>query len=183
MNVIGFVLLRFYILEGESLWGDYIKFYKLRTYMIMQKKIWMTSFLFKKFFSFFKKFVSSGISLTNIHVPIINGHDNHVTLEAILQAQEMGLDMIILPSHTSHDLQPLDVFCLKLVKTTFEKVRNATMYRNNHMEPYKITLVGWVDQTLEQSLKINKIKSRFKATCIWPFNPKAMDNKTQLSQI
>ncbi len=27
-----------------------------------------------------------------------------------------------------------------------------------------------------------KIKSRFKATCIWPFNPKAMDNMTQLSQ-
>jgi len=51
------------------------------------------------------------------------------------------------------------------------------------MEPYKITLVGWVDQTLKQSLKKIKIKSRFKATCIWPFNPKAMDNKTQLSQI
>ncbi len=118
--------------------------------MIMQKKTWMISFLFKnKFFSFFKKSISSVVSLTDKHVLIIDGHGSHVTLEAILQAQEMGLNMIILPSHTSHDLQPLDVSYLKLVKTTFKKVRIATMFRNKHMEPYKITLVGWVDQTLE----------------------------------
>jgi hypothetical protein len=64
----------------------------------------------------------------------------------------MGLDMIILPSHTSHDLQPLDVSYFKPFKTTFRMVKYATMFRKNHMELDKISLVGWVDKAMEQSL-------------------------------
>ncbi len=60
--------------------------------------------------------------------------------------------MITLPSHTSHDLQPLDVSYFKPLKTTFIKVKYATMFRKNHMTLDKITLVGWVDKALEQSL-------------------------------
>jgi hypothetical protein len=57
--------------------------------------------------------------------------------------------MMTLPSHA---LQPLDVFCFKPFKTTFKKVRDAAMSRSNHTEPDKITLAGWMDQALEQSL-------------------------------
>jgi hypothetical protein len=61
-------------------------------------------FLFKKFLSFLKKYVLGGVSFTNKHLLVLDGHGSHVTLEAISQAQEMGLNMIILPSHTSHAL-------------------------------------------------------------------------------
>ncbi len=33
------------------------------------------------------------------------------------------------------------------------------------------------------TLTKKNIKARFKVTNIWPFNPKAIDNKTQLSKI
>jgi hypothetical protein len=48
-------------------------------------------------------------------------HGSHVNLEAIKQVQQFGLDMITLPSHTSHALQPLDVNCFKPFKITFGK--------------------------------------------------------------
>jgi hypothetical protein len=64
----------------------------------------------------------------------------------------MGLDTITLPSHTSHDLESLDVSCFKPFKITFRKVRNVAMSRNNHMEPNKITLDGRVNKVLKQSL-------------------------------
>jgi len=51
------------------------------------------------------------------------------------------------------------------------------MFRSNDMEPYKITLVGWVDQAFEQWL-VKKIKSRFRNIGIWAFNLNAMDGKT-----
>jgi hypothetical protein len=60
-----------------------------------------------------------------------------------LVMQEMGLDMITLPSHTSHDLEPLVVSCFKPFKTTFKKVKNVAMSKKNHMELDKITLNGW----------------------------------------
>jgi hypothetical protein len=70
---------------------------------------------------------------------------NHVTLEAIEHAKEFRLDMITLPSHTSHALQPLNVFCFKPFKTTFKKVRDVIMFKSKHKELDKITLIGWVD--------------------------------------
>ncbi len=72
-------------------------------------------------------------------------HGSHVTLETIEQAKDFGLNMITLPSRTSHALQPLDMSCFKPFKITFKKVRDVIMFRNNHMEPDKISLVGWVD--------------------------------------
>jgi translation initiation factor IF-3 len=76
---------------------------------------------FQGIFVFFKKSIPNGISLTNRHMFILDGHGSHVTLEAIKQAQEFGLDMIILFSHTSHALQVLDVASFKLFKKKSER--------------------------------------------------------------
>jgi hypothetical protein len=93
--------------------------------MAMQKRNWMTSFLFKEFLTFFKKSILGGVSLTNQHLLVLDGHGNHVALKTIEHAQKFRLYMITLPFHTSHVLQPLDVSCFKPFKTTFRKVRDA----------------------------------------------------------
>jgi hypothetical protein len=87
---------------------------------------------------------------------ILDGHGNHVILKVIEQAKYFGLNMITLPSHTSHALQPLNVFCFKPFKTTFKKVRDAVIFKSNHMELDKITLIRWVDHALKKSLKRKK---------------------------
>jgi hypothetical protein len=83
--------------------------------------------------------------LSKMNLLVLDGHGGHVILKAILKAQEMGLNMITLPSHTSHALQPLNVSCFKPFKTTFRNVRDVAMFGNNHMELDKITLNGWVN--------------------------------------
>jgi hypothetical protein len=95
----------------------------------------------------FKDSIPSGISQTNHHLLVLDGHGSHVTLKALKQAMTFGLNMITLPSHTSHAFQPLNVSCFKPFKTTLKK--NATMARNKYQKPDKITLVGWVDRTLD----------------------------------
>jgi hypothetical protein len=69
--------------------------------MIMQKKKKWLLFVFKKFLFLFKKLIMNGMSLTNWHLLILYGHGSHVTLKAIEQVKEFGLNMITLPSHTS----------------------------------------------------------------------------------
>jgi hypothetical protein len=132
VNVVRTTLTRFYIFRGERSCDDYIQLYKLRTCMAMQSKAWMITSISKKFLSFFKRYILSGISLTNRHLLILDGHGSHVTLEAIKQAKKFGLDMITFPSHTSHAFQPLDAACFKPFKTTFRKERNITMVRRNY---------------------------------------------------
>jgi hypothetical protein len=62
-------------------------------------------FPIQKILYFFKSFVPCGIFLTNCHLLIMDGHGSHVTLEAIEQVQQIGLDIITLFFHTSHVLQ------------------------------------------------------------------------------
>jgi hypothetical protein len=64
----------------------------------------MINFLSKELLFFFRKYVSNGMFLINQQLLILNGHDNHVTLEAIKEVHEFGLKIIILPSHTFHAL-------------------------------------------------------------------------------
>lgn len=64
----------------------------------------MDDFFSLIFFSFFKRFVPSGISRTNCHLLILDWHGFHATLKSIEQTQDFGLVMITLLSPTSHPL-------------------------------------------------------------------------------
>jgi hypothetical protein len=59
------VLHGFYIFKGERLRDDYIIFCKPNICMVMQKRTWMTTFLFKESMAFFNKSIPSGISFNN----------------------------------------------------------------------------------------------------------------------
>jgi len=71
----------------------------------------------------------------------------------------------------------------KPLKTTFRKERDGAMAKNNYLKSNKITLVGWMDKVLDQTLNKRTFILRFWAIGIWPLNLKAMDAKTQLSEI
>jgi hypothetical protein len=116
----------------------------------------MIAFHFKEIFSFFKRSILGGIFLTNKHLVILNGYGAHVTLEAIEQTQTFELDMVTLPSHTSHALQPLYLACFKPFKTAFRKERDTTMINRNYIEPNKLVLEGWVDKTLDETISRKK---------------------------
>jgi hypothetical protein len=110
---------RFYIFNGKRIRDNYIQFYKPKTYMAMQSKAWMTTYLSKDFF--FQEVKVVGISLTNRHLFILDGHGSHDTLKAIEWTKEFGLERITLLSHTSHILPLLDVGCCKPFKITFKR--------------------------------------------------------------
>jgi len=87
--------------------------------------------------------------LIDKHLLILDRHGSHVILEAIEQAYEVRLNMITLPSHILHALQPSDVRCFKPFKFAFRKERYESMFRNNHREPNKVTLASWVDRAFD----------------------------------
>jgi hypothetical protein len=130
---------------------------------------------------FFQRSIPSGISLTNKHLPILDGHGSHVTLETIEQAKEFRLYMINLLSHTSHAFQPLDVVCFKPFKNDFEKERDATMVKRNYKKLDTIILARWANKALDLIFTKKNIMSKFKNTRIWPLNPRSMDSKIDLS--
>ncbi len=46
-----------------------------------------------------------------------------------------------------------------------------------HIEPNKITLVGWVDKTLDKIFFKHNFKFGFKVTRMWYLNPRVVNDK------
>jgi hypothetical protein len=53
------------ITMGERLKDDYIRLYKPNICMVMHKRAWMTTFLFKESMAFFNKSIPSGVSFNS----------------------------------------------------------------------------------------------------------------------
>jgi hypothetical protein len=108
---------------------------------------------------------------------ILDGHNSHVTLEVVQVAMNKGLDIVTLPAHTSHALQPLDVSCFKPFKTAFRQVRDAWTLGNEGKKVEKRDLCEWTARSLEKALTPKNIKSGFRKTGIWPLDQQAVNNK------
>ena len=89
-----------------------------------------------------------------------------------------GLDIVSLPSHTSHALQPLDVSCFKPFKSAFRQIKDCWTLLNKGRKVEKQDLCEWTAQALQKALSSKNIKSGFRKTGIWPLNPDAV--RTQM---
>ena len=127
INADGGSIPNFYILKGTYFLEDYIARCEDGAMMGMQPNAWMTKWLFESWILHFITCLRKGhgLDLTNRHLLILDGHNSHVMLEVVRTAMESGVDIISLPFHTSHPLQPLDVACFRPFKCAFRKQRDA----------------------------------------------------------
>jgi hypothetical protein len=121
----------FYVFKGKRLWRNYIEACEAGATMAMQPRAWMTSFFFAQWISHFVKSVEAmgGVSSVQRHLIILDGHASHVPIQTVKEARRYGIDLLTLPSHSSHAVQPLDVCLFKLFKTAFKAYRDYWNYR------------------------------------------------------
>ena len=71
---------------------------------------------------------------TKHHLLIINDHSSHVTTNVIAFCMQNAIDLLIMPPHCSHLLQPLDVNVFAPLKHTLNKETDAfNQYNSNHI--------------------------------------------------
>ncbi len=118
----------FYTFRGNHFKQNFVAKCELNITMVMQLKAWMIAILFDKWIFHFIVSIQnsrSNLSPTNRHLLILDGHNSHVTLDVVHKVMGVGLNLITLPSHTSHTLQPLDVLGFKPFKIAFRTYRNV----------------------------------------------------------
>jgi hypothetical protein len=86
-------------------------------------------------------------------------------------------DLLTLSSHTSHALQPQDVSCFIPLKGAFCFQCDVWTLKNKSKGASKEILASWVSAALEKALTEKNVKSGFRTTGIFFFNPCAMDEK------
>ena len=137
----------------------------------------MTAFLFSTWISRFISIIREryGISEHYRHLLVLDGHGSHVTLEVVHKAKSARLDIITLPSHTSHRLQPLDFSIFKPFKVAFRACRDRWTMGNKGQAARKEELAEWVAEGLKKTLTSTKIQKGFAATGIWPLQSTTME--------
>ena len=122
INAAQWSILHFFIFKGKKKLRYHISLCSAESTMAMQGKRYLTSYLFSRWMDHFIEQIGENreFFLFNRHLIILDGHKSHVTLEVIQKTKYHGVDVISLPSHISHALQPLDVVCFKSFKTSFK---------------------------------------------------------------
>ena len=101
---------------------------------------------------------------------IMDGHGSHITANVIAYCMEHAIDLLILPPHTSHVLQPLDV-------SVFAPLKRALAVETDQasrLQAGRIPRSEWTSMYIrarEAALRPANIKSGFKATGLCPLSP------------
>ncbi|KAI5071644.1 hypothetical protein GOP47_0013895 [Adiantum capillus-veneris] len=177
VNAAGQSIPTYYIFKGSRITSNHIQDCEEGAAMAMQKKVWITRELFKAWLQHFDNAITKSIGKDIRHLLILDGHGNHVSLEVVEQAQAAGIDIMTLPAHTSHKLQPLDVSVFKSLKVQFRKKRDIWQRRTTSRQASKAELASIVAKAIKTSFTESNIKAGFETTGIWPFIPSAVDFK------
>ena len=177
VNAAGDHIPSFYIFRGKRLRSNYVIRCDDRVATAMQTKAWMTAALFSHWISHFIRCLEKkgGISHERRHLLILDEHNFHITLEVMHKCREVGLDLLTLPSHTSHRLQPLDVGVFAPFKCYFRRYRDAWSVNNKGKGTSKQTLVMWVLKALKRALTTRNITIGFRTTGIYLLNCEAVN--------
>ena len=106
---------------------------------------------------------------------LYDGHRSHVNISLINWAQTENLILFILPAHTSHVLQPLDIGCFGPFESIYNKVSHKFMRENcgKSVTRYNICELGCSAYT--KALCPENLRSSFRKAGIYPFNPDVVD--------
>ena len=169
----------FYIFRSKRFRKKYIQFCKQGVTMAMSKIAWMIVCLFSTWLNHFILALrkQSSISMSSPHLLILDGHSSHdVTFDVVGKARAVGLHLLMLPSHCSYIVQPLDVAIFKRFKAAFRVYWDAWMLENRDMGGQKEVLVSWTFKTLKRALTVENIEASFRRTGIHPLNLSAIES-------
>ena len=125
------------------------------------KNGWSTSETFLDFFvSHFLEHVTPPALL------MYDGHATHITASVIEKAREAGVILFVLPPHTSHLLQPLDVGVFGPFKNKLYQAIHRFLAREPERVVTKHDLNPLIADALDKSLTPKNLTSAFKKTGI-----------------
>ena len=129
---------------------------------------WTDSEIFIDWLKHFVKFTNS--STTNRHVLVLDGHHSHKTLAAVDYARAHGIDMVTLPPHCTHKMQPLDRTFFKSVKSAYAVESDTWMVSNPGKRISFYQMAGIFGTAYIRTSTQDKAINGFKVCGLWPFD-------------
>ncbi len=107
---------------------------------------------------------------------ILDGHESHCTLEFIEYCVEKKIILLVLPPHTIHLLQPLDVAIFQPLSKHYS-VEIETHSREKHYWLEKDDFIVYYQNARQKALRESNIFSAWRTTGLLPYNPQVVISK------
>ena len=101
---------------------------------------------------------------------MLDGHGSHIDLLSIKFCREHGILLYVLPSNTTHLLQPSEIPFKKL-KLEFEKAADRYRMESGLKVVTKYSFAEVFGRAFHETYATTAIKNAYAATGIWPLDP------------
>jgi len=109
---------------------------------------------------------------------LVDGHNSHVNLQFVKECDKLRIILIILPPHSTHRLQPLDVGLFSPLSKRYTNELNMLMFNSLGLISmskrvfWRLFWPAW-----QQAFTLINIESAWKTTGFFPFHPPAVLDK------
>lgn len=152
-NAIGSMIPPFLIFKGQT--PPPITDFPEDSRIVCSKKGWMDQFTFLVFLEHFEAH--------RVHIAgkkcvlVMDGHKTHVTIEAVDFALDHGIELVCIPPHTSHRLQPMDTHFNSPLKKLWSKEVSKYLKTSDQVvlrkfDFYKMFNPVWTQMSVRRSL-------------------------------
>ncbi|KAI0235680.1 hypothetical protein LSAT2_013758, partial [Lamellibrachia satsuma] len=169
VSAIGQVLPPYIIFKGKRMCDDLLAGALPGTQATMSETGWSNTKIFQMYLNeHFLKYV-----LTNKDEPLLllyDGHSSHINVPLIEWAQKHNIILFLLPAHTSHLLQPLDVGVFGLFKVSYYNECRNYLRKHPGQIITRYDVCRLTANALSHTMIPGNIIGSFKRTGIYPFN-------------
>ena len=102
---------------------------------------------------------------------LYDGSTTHINVELVEWAMTENIVLFVLPPHSSHHLQPLDVGCFKPLKSAYDSLAHQFLKRHPGQNINRYSMTALICQAYTTALTPKNIQISFNKTGIWPLNP------------
>ncbi|XP_045188616.2 uncharacterized protein LOC123546428 [Mercenaria mercenaria] len=173
-NALGTQIPPYFIFKGKRMRSELLEGASPGTQGTVTESGWSNSDVFLEYLdTHFLKYVQRP-SEDQPLLLIFDGHKSHITIPVINWAKEHNVSLFVLPAHTSHVLQPLDVGCYGPMQRIYNAQCHKFLRENPSSKITRYDVCSLACNAYTSALSVVNIRSAFKRTGIYPFNPEVI---------
>ena len=177
-NALGHYIPPFYIFPGKRWQSEFLSGASTGADGLMSETGWSNSGTFETYITkHLTKYASLDADRDRpVTLILYDGHKSHINLTLTKWAKERNVILYVLPPHTSHLTQPLDVGVFGPFKNLYYRECQRYMHENPGMSVTKYEVASLTSRPYTKALCPSNIISAFRKSGVYPLNRSNIDS-------
>src|SRR5450432_3612829 len=123
----------------------------------------------------FDRYTKEKAGIRKRRILIVDGHSSHINMKFLDLVDKLRILVHILPPHSTHRLQPLDVGLFSPLSTAYSKALNRLIHESESLVSMtKRLFYGIFKEAFLIAFTKRNVEHAFTKPGIWPYNPEVL---------